>query len=58
MSISGNHCCNVAHKHRIILARMGGGGGGGGGGHSQVMEKNPKTAKSAIKDIIVLHCSR
>ena len=48
MSISGNHCCNVTHKHRIILARM---------GQSQVMEKNPKTPKSAIKDIIVLHYS-
>ena len=40
---------NVAHKHRIILARM---------GQSQVMQKNPKTPKSAIKDIIVLHYSR
>ena len=49
MSISRNRYCNVAHKHRIILARM---------GQSQVMEKNPKTPKSAIKDIIVLHYSR
>ena len=48
MSISGNHSCNVAHKHRIILARM---------GQSQVVQKNPKTPKSGIKDIIVLHYS-
>ena len=41
MSISGNHCCNVAHKHRIILARMGGGGGGGGGGAFTSYGKDP-----------------